>query len=279
MPMHPFSRRAFLASLTAAPVILNAAYKKVPIGLELYSVRDMMKDNEVATVKAVAKLGYDFVEFYGPYMQWTTDQAKTMRKVLDDTGLKCHSTHNGNQSYDPANIDKAIELNKIIGSKMVIMASAGRVENGIDGWKAVAEKLAKGSEKMKSAGLTGGFHNHAVEFRPIDGVRPIEVIAKNTPKDVVLQLDVGTCVEVGYDPAQWIRQNPGRFRSIHCKEYSRANGYKVLFGDGDSPWKAIFEAAESVGGVEGYLIEQEGYSEPSIVAAEKCLANIRKMRA
>jgi len=279
MLINSLSRRAFLAGLTAAPVVLNAAFKKVPIGLELYSVRDMMKDDEIATVKAVAKLGYDFAEFYGPYMSWTSDQAKAMRKVLDETGLKCHSTHNGNQSFDPANIDKAIELNQIIGSKLVVMASAGRVENGIDGWKAVAEKLTKGSEKLKAAGLSGGYHNHQLEFRPIDGVRPIEVIAKNTPKDVVLQLDVGTCVEVGYDPAQWIRQNPGRFRSIHCKEYSRANGYKVLFGDGDAPWKAIFEAAEAVGGVEGYLIEQEGYHEPSIVAVEKCLRNIRKIRS
>ena len=279
MSMLPHSRRAFLAGLAAAPLALKAAFKNIPIGLELYSVRDMMKDDEIGTVKAVAKLGYDYVEFYGPYINWTPAQAREMRKVLDDTGLKCHSTHNGNQNYNPENIDKAIELNKIIGSSMVIMASAGRVENGIDGWKAVAEKLTKGSEKLKAAGLAGGFHNHALEFRPIDGVRPMEVLATNTPKDVVLQLDVGTCVEAGVDPVQWIRKNPGRFRSIHCKEYSREKGFKVLFGDGDSPWKAIFEAAESGGGVEGYLIEQEGYSEPSIVAAEKCLKNIRKMRA
>jgi sugar phosphate isomerase/epimerase len=127
--------------------------------------------------------------------------------------------------------------------------------------------------------LSAGFHNHQVEFKPIDGVRPMEVLAKNTPKEVVLQLDVGTCVEVGYDPAEWIRKNPGRIRSVHCKEWSKSKGYHVLFGEGDAPWKSIFEAAESVGGVEGYLIEQEGYSEPSIVAAEKCLKNFRKMRA
>jgi sugar phosphate isomerase/epimerase len=279
MRMLPHSRRAFLAGLAAAPLVLKAAFKDIPIGLELYSVRDMMKEDEIATVKAVAKLGYDYVEFYGPYMMWTPDRAREMRKVLDDTGLKCHSTHNSHTSFDPENINKAIELNKIIGSSMIIMASAGRVENGIDGWKGVAEKLAKGSEKMKAAGLAGGFHNHKTEFVPINGVRPMEVLAQNTPKDVILQLDVGTCVEAGYDPVQWIRQNPGRFRSIHCKEYSKEKGFRVLFGDGDSPWKQIFEAAESVGGVEGYLIEQEGYSEPSIVAAEKCLQNIRKMRA
>jgi sugar phosphate isomerase/epimerase len=278
MPLNSISRRGFLAGLTAAPMLASAAYKKVPVGLELYSIRDMMKDDEIGAVRAAAKLGYDYVEFYGSYVQWSIEHAKTMRKLLDDLGLPCYSTHNGNTVFDPENIGKAIEINNIIGSKLVVMASAGRVE-GIDGWKRVAEKLTKGAEVLGKSGLSAGFHNHQVEFKPIDGVRPMEVLAKNTPKEVVLQLDVGTCVEVGYDPAEWIRKNPGRIRSVHCKEWSKSKGYHVLFGEGDAPWKSIFEAAESVGGVEGYLIEQEGYSEPSIVAAEKCLKNFRKMRA
>lgn len=279
MPNATFSRRTFLAGLAAAPVILNAAGKKVPVGLELYSVRDMMKDDEIGTVKAVAKLGYECVEFYSPYMQWTTAQAKEIRKVLDDTGMKCHSTHNGSTSFDPENIEKAIELNKIIGSTIVVMASAGRVENGLDGWKGVAEKLTKAQETLKKSGMRAGFHNHQMEFRPIGGTSPLQVLAKNTPKDVVLQLDVGTCVEVGVDPVAWIKSNPGRIRSVHCKEWSPTDGYKVLFGDGKAPWKDIFAAAEKVGGVEFYLIEQEGYSTPSIEAADMCLKNFKKIRA
>lgn len=278
MPINSISRRSFMAALAAAPVLANAAFKKVPIGLELYSVRDMMKNDEIATIKAVGKLGYDYVEFYGSYVDWTVAHAKEVRKVLDDLGLPCKSTHNGNQVFEPANVGKAIEINNIIGSKLVVMASAGKVE-GIDGWKKVAEKLTKGSEILKKAGMAGGFHNHATEFRLVEGQRPLDVLAKNTPKHVVLQLDVGTCVESGNDPVAWIKQNPGRIKSIHCKEWSKTNGYKVLFGEGDSPWKAIFAAAESVGGVEGYLIEQEGHSDPSIVAVEKCLKNIRATRA
>ncbi|HNY42833.1 MAG TPA: sugar phosphate isomerase/epimerase, partial [Bryobacteraceae bacterium] len=89
--------------------------------------------------------------------------------------------------------------------------------------------------------------------------------------------DVGTCVETGNDPVAWIKANPGRIRSIHLKEWSPEKGYKVLFGDGKAPWKAIFAAAEKVGGVEFYLIEQEGYDLPPFETAEKCLANIRKI--
>ena len=107
----------------------------------------------------------------------------------------------------------------------------------------------------------------------------MEILARNTNHNVVLQLDVGTCVEAGSDPVAWIKQNPGRIKSIHCKDWSAQQGYKVLFGEGSAPWKAIFAAAESVGGVEYYLIEQEGSRFSSLETAERCIATYKKMRA
>jgi sugar phosphate isomerase/epimerase len=109
----------------------------------------------------------------------------------------------------------------------------------------------------------------------------MDVLAKNTGKDVMLQLDVGTCIEAGSDPVAWINANPGRINSIHCKDWSPepGKGYKVLFGDGAAPWKKIFDAAEKKGGVEYYLIEQEGYSLPPMETAQQCLANFKKIRA
>jgi sugar phosphate isomerase/epimerase len=96
----------------------------------------------------------------------------------------------------------------------------------------------------------------------------------------MLQLDVGTCVEAGSDPVAWIRANPGRIRSIHCKDWSPdpAKGYKVLFGEGVADWKGIFQAAESVGGVEYYLIEQEGSRFSEFDTARKCLQAYRSLR-
>jgi sugar phosphate isomerase/epimerase len=273
------SRREFFAMAGAAGVAAAAA-KRVPIGLELYSVRDLMKEDLLGTVRQVAKLGYAGVEFYSPYMEWTPDYAKQVRKLLDDTGMKCFSTHNGANSFDPERIDKAIELNKIIGSRYIVMASAGRVQ-GLDGWNTVAEKLNKGAEKFKRAGIRAGFHNHQTEFKPIDGVRPMDILAKNTGKDVMLQLDVGTCIEAGSDPVAWIQANPGRIQSLHCKDWSPepGKGYKVLFGEGAAPWKKIFDAAEKTGGAEFYLIEQEGYSLPPMETVQRCLENFRKLRA
>ena len=114
----------------------------------------------------------------------------------------------------------------------------------------------------------------------IDGTMPIEVIAKNTSKDIMLQLDIGTCLEAGYDPVKWINANPGRIKCIHCKDWSpdAGKGYKILFGEGKADWPAIFKAATKKGGLEYLLIEQEGHSLPPFEAVQKCLENIKKVR-
>ena len=220
--MKPVSRRAFVALSAAAPLAF-AAGRKVPIGLELYSVRNELMKDLTGTVSAVAKMGYEVVEFYAPYFSWTPAYAKDVRKLLDDLGIRCNSTHNNTPSFTAEGLPKAIELNQIIGSKNIIMASAGRV-NGIDGWKTLGEQMTKVSERLKPLGMGTGFHNHQTEWGLIDGKRPMDVLAANTPKEFTLQLDVGTVMEAGADPIAWINANPGRIRSVHCKDSGRGFG-------------------------------------------------------
>ena len=276
------SRRAFLAIAGAVPFAASALAqsKRVPIGIELYSVRGEMKKDIPTAVRTVAKMGYQVVEFYSPYYSWTIDGAKELRKLMDDVGIRCLSTHNSNTVFTPEGLPKAIELNQIIGSKYIVMASAGRVD-GIDGWKGVAEKLSASSEKLKPLGMRAGFHNHKTEFVAIDGKRPMEVLAAGTPKDVTLQLDVGTCIEAGVDPVAWINAHPGRITSLHCKDWApgEGKGYRVLTGEGVAPWRKIIAAAESKGGVEFYLIEQEGSRLPSLETAQVCLDNWKKLQS
>jgi sugar phosphate isomerase/epimerase len=275
------SRRSFLALASVAPFAFAAnKARSVPVGLELFSVRDELAKDLMGTVRAVAKMGYEVVEFFSPYYQWTPDYAKEVRKLLDDLNIRCLSTHNSSNAFTPDGIQKAIDLNQILGAKYIVMASSGPVA-GIDGWKGVAERLSQASEKLAPLNMRAGFHNHQLEFRPIDGKRPMEVLAANTPKEVTLQLDVGTCVEAGVDPVAWIKANPGRITSLHCKEWGagEGKGYQTLFGEGDAPWLKIFEAAESVGGVEFYLLEQEGSRFPPFETAERCLASFKKLRA
>jgi sugar phosphate isomerase/epimerase len=276
----PVSRRTFLALAGALPFAVRAAaaQRKVPVGIELYSVRDALAKDLNGTVTAVAKMGYEVVEFYSPYFSWTPQAAKDVRKLMNDLGIRCLSTHNSGTAIEPDNIQKAIELNQILGSRDIIVASAGKVTD-IDGWKAFGARLNAAAEKLKPAGMFTGFHNHQTEWRPIEGQRPMDVLAASTMKEVILQLDVGTCVEVGADPVAWIKANPGRIKSVHCKDWAPGRGYGVLFGEGVSPWPAIFQAAESTGGVQHYLIEQEeGPADEQLLRAERCLANWKKLK-
>ncbi len=273
------TRRSFAAIAAGASVAFGAANNKdLPVGLELYSVRGELKKDLMGTVRAVGKIGYQCVEFFSPYFAWTPDYAKQVRKLLDDLGLRCYSTHNDAKALQPEGLSHAIELNQILGTKFIVMASAGRPGTP-DGWKAVAGTLTEAAEKLRPLGLRTGYHNHQLEFMPVDGKRPIEIIAANTPKDVMLQLDVGTCVEAGSNPVEWINANPGRINSLHCKDWSKAAGYKVLFGEGDVPWKAVLAAAEKTGGAEFYLIEQEGSTLSELQTVERCLQNFRKLRS
>jgi sugar phosphate isomerase/epimerase len=283
MQSRELSRRAFLALAAASPFAarLAAAAKKVPVGLELYSVRDGLKTDPTGTVRAVGKLGYEVVEFYAPYYQWTMEQATEMRKVMDEVHLRCLSTHNSPASFSADGIQKAIDLNKTIGSSLLVMASPAQVE-GVDGWKRVADTLNAAADKLKAAGMSAGYHNHGAEWKKLDagGQRPMDILAANTQPNVVLQLDVGTCVEENGDPVAWINKNPGRIKSMHCKDFQRGGkGYAALFGEGDAPWKAIFDAAEKTGGIECYLIEQEeGPADQQLARAQQCLANWKKLK-
>src|SRR3984893_9026723 len=105
MASHSLSRRAFLALSAVVPWSLRAyASTSIPVGLELYSVRNALKDDLTGTVRAVAQMGYQCVEFYAPYFDWTEAQTKDMKKLLDDLGVRCYSTHNNADYVSKDNI-------------------------------------------------------------------------------------------------------------------------------------------------------------------------------
>ncbi len=284
---HSVAGRALAATtsgVTTAPAAQSA--RKYPIGLELYSVRTELARDLPGTLQKVAKMGYEVVEFYAPYYDWTMPYAKDVRGMMDDLNLRCYSTHNHIEALTPDDgFAKAIELNKIIGARQLILASAPRSAEGLEGWKNLCDRLTNAVAQLQPHGLTAGFHNHQTEWAQLSGgSRIVDIIAAHTPKEFVLQLDVGTCLEAGADPIAWIKANPGRIRSIHLKDWApgkkeEGKGYQVLFGEGVAPWAEIISAAESVGGVEFYLLEQEGSRFSEFETAERCLNNWRALRA
>jgi sugar phosphate isomerase/epimerase len=279
------TRRGFLMTTLAASSGALAAGalgkpRRLPVGLELYSVRDELAKDLMGTVRAVARMGYEVVEFYSPYAAWSASYAQEVRKLLDELNIRCLSTHNNRSGLEGEGLKNAIELNRILGSKTIVMASAGRTENQ-DDWKRVADTLTQAAQTLKPLKMRAGYHNHQLEFTEQDGFRPMPFLAAHTPNEVTLQFDVGTCMEAGFDPIAWIRAHPGRIRSLHLKDWGAGTdrGYKVLFGEGDTPWANLLKAAEEKGGAEYVLIEQEGSRFPSLETAEKCLTNYRKLRS
>jgi len=297
-PISSLSRRNFIAMSGVVPAALatslqvgcasaeessGTTLKRHRIGLELYSVRDELQRDLNNTLSTVARMGYEVVEFYSPYFKWTPPYAKEVRAQLDDVGLRCYSTHNGFESFSsPENLAHAIELNQILGARYIVLASAPST-NGVDGWKKLCERLSSAVEELKPHGLSAGYHNHQAEWARLEnGRRIIEVIAANTPKEFVLQLDVGTCEEAGADPVAWVKANPGRIKCMHLKDWAPAGngekqGYRVLFNEGVTPWKELLAAAESVGGLEYFLIEQEGSRYSEFETAKRCLDNWKAM--
>jgi len=301
----PLTRRAFCASAAAAAALAvvprrmlasNAsdaallrstghAAKTYPIGLELYSVRRELARDLPATLRAVSQMGYQVVEFYAPYLGWTIPYAKDVRTQLDELRLRCYSTHNPSMALMPGDTrTKAIEINQILGARHIIMASPPPNTSSLEDWKRVSGQLADASAQLAPHGLLAGFHNHRIEWNALDGgQRVMDVIAANTPPEFVLQFDVGTCLEAGQDPVAWIKAHPGRIRSLHLKDWAPGSeadqkGYRVLFGEGVAPWREILAAAESTGGVEFYLMEQEGSRYSELETAQRCLARWRELR-
>jgi len=149
-----------------------SARKRIPIGIQMYSVRDDEKRDLSGTLKGLREMGYECVEFWAPYFDWTPARAKEVRKQLDDLGLRCSSNHTSAKQFSDEHLPHAIELNHILGSRYVIMAHADPQPN-LDGWKRTAEVLSKACEKLKSAKLGCGYHNWDVDFRPVEGTRPL----------------------------------------------------------------------------------------------------------
>jgi sugar phosphate isomerase/epimerase len=245
----------------------------------MYSVRDEEKRDLMATLGGLREMGYECVEFWAPYSDWTAARAKEVRQRLENFGLRCYSNHTAAKDFASERLPHIIELNHILGSRYVIMAHAGP-QKDLDGWRRTAEVLAASAPKLKQASLGCGYHNWDVDFRPLEGTRPIDILTGQTPKEVAFQLDVATCLAAGADPIAFIRLNPGRIKTYHLKDWSDdpQKKYRVLLGEGIGRWKELLEVAETVGGVEHYLIEQEGSRFSQMETARRCLNNFKALR-
>ncbi len=251
----------------------DTAKKKIPIGLQLYSVRQDAAKDLPGVLKAVAEMGYEGVEFAGYYGH----SAQDIRKLLDDNGLKCCGTHTGLNTLFPENFDATVEFNKTIGNKYLIVPGMPDDRlNSVEAIKNTAAMFDEWAPKAAEHGMVVGYHAHGGDFRKVDGdVTRWDLFFKSTKPEVVMQLDVGNCIGGGGDPYAVIERFPGRSLTIHLKEHGGPRGAAV--GEGTVDWKRIFQLCETVGGTEWYIVEQESYDTDPLGSVRRCLENLRKM--
>jgi sugar phosphate isomerase/epimerase len=250
-----------------------AARKNIPVGVQLYSVRKDIPNDVPGTLAAIRKMGYDGVEFAGYYGK----DARTLRQWLDDNGLKCCGSHVGLQTITGDQFSTTVEFNQVLGNQFLIVPSARGV-NTIDGWIKIAETLSGVSERLKPLGMYVGFHNHSIEFQPIDGQLPMDVLFGKADKEVVMQLDVGHCVQAGADPVVYLERYPGRAVTVHLKEWSSTRKDAVV-GEGDVKWPQVLQACETVGGTRWYILEEETGAFSGLDGIEKSIQSLKKLLA
>ncbi len=246
---------------------------RVPIAVQLYSVREDCARDFAGTMAAVAEMGYEGVEFAG-FHDHTAEQ---VRKMLDDTGLKVAGAHISLDQLLGDAFEATVEFHATIGNRYLIVPwIPEQYRESAEAWKRTAELFNELAEKLKPHGMRIGYHNHHVEFQPLDGACGWEIFFDNTVPEVIMQIDTGNAVHGGADPVAYVRKYPGRAVTVHVKEYSASND-KALVGEGDIDWAAFFEACETVGGTEWYIVEQETYAYPPLECVRRCLENLRKM--
>lgn len=244
------------------------AAKKVPVGLQLYSVRDQCKNDLPGTLKEVSKIGYKNVEWAGYYGK----SAKELKQMLDDNGLATCGTHTPYESVVGDKLKETIEFNQVLGNKFLIvpwMTGKTKAE-----WEAKAKLFNDIVPQVKPLGMFIGYHAHAHDFEKLDGVSAWDIFFGGTVPDVVMQLDTSNCRDGGADPVAVLKKYPGRARTIHIK--ASGGGPDSVLGEDKVPWKEVFAFCEGPGGTQVYVLEHESSKDP-IDAVRRSYAALKAM--
>lgn len=247
--------------------------KKIPVALQLYSVREDCTKDLAGVLAGIAEMGYDGVEFAGYYDYGAED----LKRMLDNYGLRCVGAHTGIATLLDDEFEKTVEFNRKLGNRLMIVGGVPEeYRSSLEAWTRTADLFNGIADRAKAAGMRVGYHNHHVEFQAVDGQYPWDVFFANLREDVIMQFDTGNARHAGVDVSPFIERYPGRALTVHLKEWTDDPKGAVI-GEGKVPWEKIFRLCESVGGTECYIVEQEIYPYPPMECVRRCLENLRRM--
>lgn len=247
----------------AAATRLDAKAVHLPIGLQLYSVRNLLPTNFDGTLAQVRAAGYTVVEAAG-YFGRTAQQ---FRHSMDQAGLLCVSTHHPLNLLE-TQLDALLDYGHTLGLEYMVCSSSGGMHRDpnakgaptLDDWRWIAGEFNRIGEKVRAAGMIFGVHNHTPEFATVDGTLVYDELLRRTdPKLVVFEMDSGWVAASGHDQIPYLRNEPQRFPLMHVKDMVRsATGdmHATELGRGLIDYAPILRAATHL---RYYFIEQEEF--------------------
>jgi sugar phosphate isomerase/epimerase len=283
-PIVNHSRREFVktgaAAMTVAsfPIRALAAELKLPLGIQLYSVRDQLPKDYLGTLKELTAIGYKQVEAAGYY----NHSAAEVKQAISDAGLKLVSAHHSSADLHK-NLDQAIAFSHDLGLEYIICSFPGKTPANehnknfvMDDWKWNAEEFNKIGEKVTAAGMKFGYHNHTVEFTQTEGVLPfVELMRLTDPSKVTVEMDCGWVIVGGGDPIELLHHYGDRISMLHVKDFVLPAGFvrgggkpaseepKVQeLGHGQVDYQPILESAAATGHIKHCFVEQEAFNVP-----------------
>lgn len=246
---------------------------RIPIALQLYTVRHDVDKDLPGTLRQVAEIGYAGVEFAG-FGEW---KASELKSLLAELQLQPAGGHVPIDQLEK-DLDAVIEFNLELGNPYVVCPwiPEDRRKKKAD-WLSIARLFNSVGKKCKENGLTFCYHNHSFEFEKFDDSYALDLLFAATNPDLVkAELDTYWIRHGGADPAEYLERYAGRCPLIHLKDMADDEERSFAeIGQGILDWNAIFEAAEA-GGAEWYIVEQDTCAGPPIESARVSFENLRK---
>jgi sugar phosphate isomerase/epimerase len=292
------SRREFLkagsAALIGGSALLDsgelfAQTLRLPLAIQLYSVREQLPKDYTGTLKQLAGLGYREVEAAGYYNHSVAE----VKQAMQDAGLNLVSSHHPSGDLHKQ-FDEILAFNKELGVKYIICSSPTPKDPSrskgnqltLDDWRWNADEFNKFGEKVTAAGLKFGYHNHITEFHKTDGVVPYDVLMSRTdPAKVTMEMDCGWVIVGGGDPIACLRRYPTRISMLHIKDFKKSSApfsntnrpVIAELGQGSIDYRPILQAAAKTGHIKHCFVEQEGFDMPPMQSLKVDADYMRKL--
>lgn len=246
------------------------------VGIQLYTLRDQTEIDFLGTIRKVAEMGYEAIEFAGFF----NAKAEDVVKVIQDTGLKAPSAHvslQWSESEDDMWNDfaKQLEFAKKIGLQYIVTPWSPMPENpSMEDVDRLVNVLKRASEMTRAAGMRHGYHNHDFELKLVDGVPLIDrVLEQLTPEELIAEFDLGWVHMGGGKPVEYVTRYAGRVPLAHFKDFSK-NRMDTEVGAGNVNFQPVLAVAEEVG-IEYFIVEQEQFQQSSLESAKISLDYFR----